>query len=152
MVTTCTNKYRNGVSSINCRKRSGPRPSKVKSELYAELDTIGILQIVNNLLTRFHSKYIWKQNKKRPKRRAFIKGWLRTESNRRHKDFQSFALPTELLSQIFYFRKNKMAVPTGIEPAISCVTGRHVNRYTTGPVKLLYKEVTHTGFEPVLPP
>jgi hypothetical protein len=24
--------------------------------------------------------------------------WLRTESNRRHKDFQSFALPTELLS------------------------------------------------------
>ena len=25
--------------------------------------------------------------------------WLRTESNRRHKDFQSFALPTELLSQ-----------------------------------------------------
>ena len=31
--------------------------------------------------------------------------WLRTESNRRHKDFQSFALPTELLSQIFYFRK-----------------------------------------------
>ena len=29
----------------------------------------------------------------------------------------------------------KMAVPTGIEPAISCVTGRHVNRYTTGPLK-----------------
>ncbi len=27
-----------------------------------------------------------------------------------------------------------MAVPTGIEPAISCVTGRHVNRYTTGPL------------------
>ncbi len=26
------------------------------------------------------------------------KRWLRTESNRRHKDFQSFALPTELLS------------------------------------------------------
>ena len=25
--------------------------------------------------------------------------WLRTESNRRHKDFQSFALPTELLSR-----------------------------------------------------
>ena len=31
------------------------------------------------------------------------------------------------------FIKTKMAVPTGIEPAISCVTGRHVNRYTTGP-------------------
>jgi hypothetical protein len=26
-----------------------------------------------------------------------------------------------------------MAVPTRIELAISCVTGRHVNRYTTGP-------------------
>ena len=25
--------------------------------------------------------------------------WFRTESNRRHKDFQSFALPTELLNQ-----------------------------------------------------
>ena len=57
-------------------------------------------------------------------------GWLRTESNRRHKDFQSFALPTELLSHKTLL---KMAVPTGIEPAISCVTGRHVNRYTTGP-------------------
>ena len=26
-----------------------------------------------------------------------------------------------------------MAVSTGIEPAISCVTGRRVNRYTTRP-------------------
>ncbi len=26
--------------------------------------------------------------------------WLRTESNRRHMDFQSIALPTELLSQL----------------------------------------------------
>ena len=74
--------------------------------------------------------------------------WLGTESNRRHKDFQFFALPTELLSRI------KMAVPTGIEPAISCVTGRHVNRYTTGPLeKYVFKvKVTPTGFEPVLPP
>ncbi len=47
--------------------------------------------------------------------------------------------------------ETKMAVPTGIEPAISCVTGRHVNRYTTGPDKL-YVKMTHTGFEPVLPP
>ena len=27
-----------------------------------------------------------------------------------------------------------MAVQTGIERAIPCVTGRHVNRYTTGPL------------------
>ena len=52
--------------------------------------------------------------------------WLRQESNLWHKDFQSFALPTELRSQ--------MAVSTGIEPAISCVTGRRVNRYTTRPL------------------
>ncbi len=30
------------------------------------------------------------------------KWWLRTESNRRHMDFQSIALPTELLSQDYY--------------------------------------------------
>ena len=29
---------------------------------------------------------------------GFNKWWRQTESNRRHKDFQSFALPTELWS------------------------------------------------------
>ena len=43
---------------------------------------------------------------------------------------------------MFRVLKSYMAVPTGIEPAISCVTGRHVNRYTTGPL------VAGTGFEP----
>ena len=38
-----------------------------------------------------------------------------------------------MLYQLSYKPIKKMAVPTGIEPAISCVTGRHVNRYTTGP-------------------
>ena len=42
--------------------------------------------------------------------------WLQRELNQRHKDFQSSALPTELWSQ--------MAVPTGFEPVISCVTGK----------------------------
>jgi hypothetical protein len=32
---------------------------------------------------------------------TFKRWWLRTESNRRHMDFQSIALPTELLSQEF---------------------------------------------------
>src|SRR5699024_3550803 len=50
-----------------------------------------------------------------------FKWWLGTESNRRHKDFQSFALPTELPSLI-------MAGWTGLEPATSCVTGRHSNQ------------------------
>ncbi len=52
-----------------------------------------------------------------------IKWWLGTESNRRHMDFQSIALPTELPSQI-----QLMAVRTGLEPATSCVTGRHSNQ------------------------
>ena len=30
---------------------------------------------------------------------------------------------------------NLMATPIGLEPTISCVTGRHVNHYTTGPFK-----------------
>ncbi len=46
--------------------------------------------------------------------------WLQRESNQRHRDFQSLALPTELWSQ--------MAVSTGLEPAIFCVTGRRVNQ------------------------
>src|SRR6478736_6121728 len=56
--------------------------------------------------------------------------WLRTESNRRHKDFQSFALPTELLSHTLINQAIflKMAVWTGLEPATSCVTGRHSNQ------------------------
>ncbi len=57
------------------------------------------------------------------------KWWLRTESNRRHKDFQSFALPTELLSHnLLLLIFLKMAVRTGLEPATSCVTGRHSNQ------------------------
>src|SRR5699024_3690648 len=50
------------------------------------------------------------------------KWWLETESNRRHKDFQSFALPTELSSLIY------MAIRTGLEPATSSVTGWHSNQ------------------------
>ena len=46
-----------------------------------------------------------------------------------------------LLYQLSYW--TIMAVPTGIEPAISCVTGRRVNRYTTGPLV-----IAGGGFEP----
>ena len=48
----------------------------------------------------------------------------------------------------------RMAVPTGIEPAISCVTGRHVNPYTTEPVFLVFKlreqdlNLRPSGYEP----
>ena len=47
------------------------------------------------------------------------------------------------------FGISKVAVPTGIEPAISCVTGRHVNRYTTGPIEK--KMVEDDGIEPPTP-
>src|SRR6056297_3424295 len=48
-----------------------------------------------------------------------IKIWWRgTESNCRHRDFQSPALPTEL-------PRHLLAEPTGLEPATSGVTGRH---------------------------
>ncbi len=67
--------------------------------------------------------------------------WFRTESNCRHMELQSIALPTELLNH----DKKVMAVSTGIEPAISCVTGRRVNRYTTRPTKLC---IAGGGFEP----
>ncbi len=41
-----------------------------------------------------------KKNKKTPQKGSFLTLWWRgAESNRRHKDFQSFALPTELPSQ-----------------------------------------------------
>ena len=34
--------------------------------------------------------------------------WCHQESNRGHKDFQSFALPTELWHQLFYFASAKV--------------------------------------------
>ena len=65
---------------------------------------------------------------------AILLEWFRTESNRRHCELQSHALPTELLNLGMYSQKKIMAVPTGIEPAIFAVTGRRDNRYTTGPM------------------
>ena len=44
-----------------------------------------------------------------------------------------------LLYQLSY--RAKMAVLTGIEPAIFSVTGRHVNRYTTRPFWLRGKDL-----------
>ena len=55
----------------------------------------------------------------------FVQWWLQRESNQRHTDFQSVALPTELWSQ--------MAVLMGLEPTVYCVTGSRDNHYTTEP-------------------
>ena len=40
----------------------------------------------------------------------------------------------------------KTTTPTGFEPAISCVTGRRGNRYTTGPI--LISSMDLAGLEP----
>ena len=47
-----------------------------------------------------------------------------------------------------------MAVRTGLEPATSCVTGRHSNQlnYRTEITVIKFEMVTRTGFEPVIPP
>ena len=50
-----------------------------------------------------------------------LQKWRRTESNCRHMELQSIALPTELLSHF-------ETVTTGLEPVISCVTGRRPNQ------------------------
>ncbi len=45
------------------------------------------------------------------------KWWLGTESNRRHEDFQSSALPTELPSQTYWLRgQDSNLRPSGYEP------------------------------------
>ena len=67
---------------------------------------------------------------------SYIRKWcLRSESNQRHEDFQSSALPTELQRHIeqnsllnctidaFY-----LATRNGLEPSTSSVTGWRANR------------------------
>ena len=49
------------------------------------------------IMTSIHSD--WSENKKKSLRRMTFSWWFQAESNRRHKDFQSFALPTELQNQ-----------------------------------------------------
>ena len=68
-------------------------------------------------------------------RMSYTRIWcLRSESNQRHADFQSAALPTELQRR---FEENKfssltqmryMATPNGLEPSTSSVTGWRANR------------------------
>ena len=63
---------------------------------------------------------------------------LRPESNWRHADFQSAALPTEL--------PRHMATRNGLEPSTSSVTG-----WRSKPTELPGRMVGTTGLEPVTP-
>ena len=62
----------------------------------------------------------------------FWEPWcLRSESNQRHVDFQSTALPTELQRHIVESccsPQHIMATPNGLEPSTSSVTGWRANR------------------------
>ena len=68
----------------------------------------------------------------------FSKWWSRSESNQRHKDFQSFALPTEL--------RDHLVAGEGFEPTTSGLWARRATR-------LLYPAIFNSmaeelGFEP----
>ena len=80
-----------------------------------------------------------------------VKRWcLRSESNQRHVDFQSTALPTELQRHIVESNRSPqhiMATPNGLEPSTSSVTGWRANRLHHR-AKFM---VGTTGLEPVTP-
>ena len=64
---------------------------------------------------------------------SYTRIWcLRSESNQRHADFQSAALPTELQRHIVESlsspQMHYMATPNGLEPSTSSVTGWRANR------------------------
>ena len=69
------------------------------------------------------------------------------ESNQRHVDFQSTALPTELPGHVKL--KEKVATRKGLEPSTSGVTGRRSNRLNYRATYILM--VGTTGLEPVTP-
>lgn len=47
---------------------------------------------------------------------------------------------------MFDRKMKEVATPTGLEPAISCVTGKRVNHYTTGPDDLVPQRNPEAGF------
>ena len=72
---------------------------------------------------------------------------LRAESNRRHRDFQSLALPTELPRQV--------ADHTGFEPVVSSVTGKHVrplHQWSTASTTPVYYYEMAQLFQEVISP
>ena len=69
----------------------------------------------------------------------FDKWWSQSESNQRHKDFQSFALPTELWDH--------MVAGEGFEPTTSGLWARRATRLFY-PAMWIIKMAQKLGFEP----
>ena len=85
---------------------------------------------------------------------------LEAESNHRHEDFQSSALPTELsrqvrqrVSKLVLCANTKMATLKGFEPTTSAVTGRRSNQlsYRAKQNWWTFTDLNRgpTGYEPV---
>ena len=60
-----------------------------------------------------------------------LKTWYKEQSSKRVTRIE--LATTAWKAVVLPLNYTRMAVPTGFEPAISCVTGRHVNHYTTEP-------------------
>ena len=61
-----------------------------------------------------------------------LKTWYKEQSSKRVTRIE--LATTAWKAVVLPLNYTRMAVPTGFEPAISCVTGRHVNPYTTEPI------------------
>ena len=70
----------------------------LKSIIIGIEPTISITENKTNVIDAISLKFIFQifSHKKSPSKKSRGLEWCGTESNRRHKDFQSFALPTEL--------------------------------------------------------
>ena len=83
-----------------------------------------------------------------PKYQVKIKKCLETESNCRHMELQSIALPTELSRQKWRSRRESNPRSPAWQAGVITATPRDLTLI----LNVLFQMVTRTGFEPVLPP